>query len=41
MSNASYYGQQFGHTLISLKERMGVIVPRSRMAEKPLDEPGG
>ena len=41
MSNASYYGQQFGHTLISLKERMGVILPRSRLAEKPLDEPGG
>ena len=33
--------QQFGQTLLSLKERIGVIVPRSRAAEKPLDEPGG
>ena len=41
MSNASYYGQQFGQTVLSLKERLGVIVPRSRTAEKPLDEPGG
>ncbi len=41
MSNASYYSQQFGHTFLSLKERIGVIVPRSRLAEKPLDEPGG
>jgi soluble lytic murein transglycosylase len=41
MSNASYYGQQFGQTLLSLKERIGVIAPRSRMLEKPLDEPGG
>jgi soluble lytic murein transglycosylase len=41
MSNASYYGEQFGHTVISLKERLGVILPRSRVAEKPLDEPGG
>ena len=42
MSNASYYGQQFGHTLITLKERMGVILPRSRVAEQPpSDEPGG
>jgi soluble lytic murein transglycosylase len=41
MSNASYYGQQFGQTLLSLKDRIGVIVPRSRGIEKPLDEPGG
>lgn len=41
MSNANYYSQQFGQTLLSLKERIGVIVPRSRAAEKPLDEPGG
>jgi soluble lytic murein transglycosylase len=41
MSNANYYGQQFGHTLLSLKERIGVIAPRSRGMEKPLDEPGG
>jgi soluble lytic murein transglycosylase len=41
MSNASYYSQQFGHTLVSLKERIGVIAPRSRAAEKALDEPGG
>lgn len=41
MSNASYYSQQFGHTLVSLKERIGVIAPRGRAAEKPLDEPGG
>ena len=40
MSNASYYSLQFGHTLMSLKERIGVIAPRSRTAEKPLDEPG-
>lgn len=41
MSNASYYSQQFGHTLRSFKERIGVIVPRTRAAEKALDEPGG
>jgi hypothetical protein len=41
MSNASYYSQQFGQTVLSLKERIGVIAPRSRMLEKPLDEPGG
>ncbi len=41
MSNASYYSQQFGHTLVSLKERIGVIAPRARAAEKLLDEPGG
>ena len=41
MSNASYYSQQFGQTLVSLKERIGVIAPRSRAAEKALDEPGG
>jgi soluble lytic murein transglycosylase len=41
MSNASYYSQQFGHTLVSLKDRIGVIAPRSRAIEKPLDEPGG
>ena len=41
MSNASYYSQQFGHTLVSLKERIGVIAPRTRAVEKPLDEPGG
>lgn len=39
MSNASYYGHQFGHTLLSLKERIGIIAPRSRALEKPLDEP--
>ncbi len=41
MSNASYYSQQFGHTLLSFKERIGVIVPRTRAPEKLLDEPGG
>jgi len=41
MSNASYYGQQFGNTLLSLKARIGVIAPRSPALEKPLDEPGG
>jgi soluble lytic murein transglycosylase len=41
MSNATYYSQQFGQTVLSLKERIGVIAPRSRVAEKPLDEPGG
>ncbi len=41
MSNASYYSQQFGQTLRSLKDRIGVIAPRSAAAEKPLDEPGG
>ncbi len=41
MSNANYYSQQFGQTLRSLKDRIGVIAPRSRMLEKPLDEPGG
>jgi soluble lytic murein transglycosylase len=41
MSNASYYSQQFGQTLRSLKERIGVIAPRSSAAEKQLDEPGG
>ncbi len=41
MSNASYYSQQFGQTLVSLKDRIGVIAPRARTAEKPLDEPGG
>lgn len=41
MSNANYYSQQFGQTLLSLKERIGVIAPRSRAVEKPLDEPGG
>ena len=40
MSNAGYYSQQFGHTLLSLKDRIGVIVPRQHAAEKPLDEPG-
>jgi soluble lytic murein transglycosylase len=41
MSNATYYSQQFGQTVVSLKERIGIIAPRSRAAEKPLDEPGG
>jgi len=41
MSNANYYSQQFGHTLLSLKERIGVITPRARASEKALDEPGG
>jgi soluble lytic murein transglycosylase len=41
MSNATYYSQQFGQTVVSLKERIGVIAPRSRAAEKSLDEPGG
>ncbi len=41
MSNASYYSQQFGQTVVSLKDRIGVIAPRSRSVEKPLDEPGG
>jgi soluble lytic murein transglycosylase len=41
MSNASYYSQQFGQTVISLKERIGVIAPRARVAEKPSAEPGG
>ncbi|MDB5810280.1 MAG: transglycosylase [Betaproteobacteria bacterium] len=41
MSNANYYSQQFGQTLLSLKERIGVISARSRTPEKALDEPGG
>ena len=41
MSNASYYSQQFGQTLRSFRERIGVIVPRTRAAEKLPDEPGG
>jgi soluble lytic murein transglycosylase len=43
MSNASYYSHQFGQTLMSLKDRIGVIAPRSRgNVEKLLDdEPGG
>ena len=41
MSNASYYSQQFGETLLSFKERIGVIVPRTRAAERLPDEPGG
>ena len=41
MSNASYYSQQFGETLLSFKERVGVIVPRTRAAERLPDEPGG
>ncbi|MCE9639587.1 MAG: transglycosylase SLT domain-containing protein [Betaproteobacteria bacterium] len=41
MSNANYYSQQFGQTLLSLKERIGIIAPRSRTVEKSLDEPGG
>jgi soluble lytic murein transglycosylase len=41
MSNATYYGQRFGQTLLSLKERIGVIAPRPSAADKPLDEPGG
>ena len=41
MSNASYYSQQFGQTLMLLKDRIGIIAPRSRVVEKPLDEPGG
>ncbi len=41
MSNANYYSQQFGHTLVSLKERIGVIAPRGQAPEKTLDEPGG
>ena len=41
MSNASYYSQQFGQTVVSLKDRIGVIVPRARVGDKPLDEPGG
>ena len=40
MSNASYYSQQFGQALLSLKERIGVIAPRSRATEQTLDEPG-
>ncbi|MFI4914832.1 MAG: hypothetical protein ACHQAR_06550 [Steroidobacterales bacterium] len=41
MINAGYYSQQFGHTLLSFKERIGVIVPRTREAGKLPDEPGG
>ncbi|MBI4191280.1 MAG: lytic transglycosylase domain-containing protein [Betaproteobacteria bacterium] len=41
MSNANYYGQLFGQTLLSLKERIGVIAPRQRGMERLLDEPGG
>jgi len=41
MSNASYYSQQFGQTLRSFRDRIGVIVPRTRAAEKLPDEPGG
>ena len=28
MSNASYYSQQFGHAVLSLKDRIGMIAPR-------------
>ena len=38
MSNASYYSQQFGHALLSLRERIGIIAPRSRATEPVLDE---
>ena len=41
MSNASYYSQQFGQTVVSLKDRIGVIIPRARAGDRPLDEPGG
>ncbi len=41
MSNAAYYSQQFGQSLQSFKERIGVISPRQRAAEPLLDEPGG
>ncbi len=41
MSNAGYYGQMLGHPPLSLKDRIGMIFPRQRAAEKPLDEPGG
>ncbi len=38
MSNAGYYSQQFGQTLLSLKDRIGVIAPRQHAAENPRDE---
>ncbi len=41
MSNATYYGQLFGQSMITLKERIGIIAPRPRSADRPLDEPGG
>ena len=41
MSNAAYYSQQFGQTLLSLKERIGVIAPPGRAGEAPPDEPEG
>ena len=41
MSNASYYSHQFEQTVRSLKDRIGVIAPRVRAVEVPLDEPGG
>jgi soluble lytic murein transglycosylase len=41
MSNAGYYSQQFGSALLSLKDRIGIIAPRKRAPDAPLDEPGG
>ncbi len=41
MSNASYYSQQFGQTVRSLKERIGVIAPRSTTMEKQPEDPAG
>ncbi len=40
MSGASYYDILFGHASRSFKERVGVIQPRQRGNEAPLDEPG-
>lgn len=39
MSNATYYAQQFGRTVRSLKDRVGIIAPRGRAGDKPLEEP--
>jgi soluble lytic murein transglycosylase len=39
MSSAVYYSQQFGLTVRSLKDRLGVIVPPQPNNEPALDEP--
>ena len=38
MANAVYYAQGFGAQLKSLKQRLGVIAPKSRANDRPLDD---
>jgi soluble lytic murein transglycosylase len=40
MSAASYYESPLGQAMRSLKERIGMIQPRQRGGDKPLEEPG-